>query len=176
LTKGAKIIYVARNPKDQCVSYYHHRVLFEGYKGTINDFVDEYVQDLSFYSPYWTHVKEFWNQRNEPNVHFITYEDMKKDLPSIVRATAKFLGKSLTEVQLEKLVGHLSFESMKKNAAVNYDAVTDYLTNLHGQARKTHFVRKGKLGSWKEELSPESIQKLDDWIAKNKVDGIWEDV
>jgi len=46
LTKRPKIIYVARNPKDQCVSFYHHRVLIEGYKGTVDDFVDEYVQDL----------------------------------------------------------------------------------------------------------------------------------
>jgi len=97
-------------------------------------------------------------------------------LPSVVRATAAFLGKSLTDAQLEKLLHHLSFESMKTNPSVNYDEVTEYLTHLHGEARKTHFIRKGKVGSWKEELSPESIKKLDDWITKNKVDGIWEDI
>jgi hypothetical protein len=45
-TKQPKIIYVARNPKDVCVSFYHHRVLIEGYKGTVNDFVEEFVADL----------------------------------------------------------------------------------------------------------------------------------
>jgi hypothetical protein len=44
--KRPKIIYVARNPKDLCVSFYHHRVLIEGYKGTVDEFVDEFVADL----------------------------------------------------------------------------------------------------------------------------------
>jgi hypothetical protein len=65
---------------------------------------------------------------------------------------------------------------MKTNASVNYDEITEYLTNLHGQHRKTHFIRKGKVGSWKEELNQASINKLDTWIHKNKVDGIWEDI
>ncbi len=44
--KTPKMIYVARNPKDVCVSFYHHRVLIEGYQGTIDEFVDEFVADL----------------------------------------------------------------------------------------------------------------------------------
>lgn len=44
--KKPKIIYVARNPKDICVSFYHHRVLIEGYSGTIDEFVDEFIADL----------------------------------------------------------------------------------------------------------------------------------
>jgi hypothetical protein len=47
--KKAKIIYIARNPKDVCVSFYHHRVLIEGYLGTVDDFVDEFVKDLCKY-------------------------------------------------------------------------------------------------------------------------------
>jgi len=46
-TKKPKIIYVARNPKDLCVSYFHHRVLIEGYKGSLDEHVDEFVADLS---------------------------------------------------------------------------------------------------------------------------------
>lgn len=44
--KKPKIIYVARNPKDICVSFYHHRVLIEGYLGTIDEFVEEFIADL----------------------------------------------------------------------------------------------------------------------------------
>jgi len=92
-----------------------------------------------------------------------------------VRATAKLLGKSLTDAEMQGVLHHLSFESMKTNPAVNNDEITDYLTQIHGEARKSHFIRKGKVGSWKEELSPEIIKKLDDWIAKNMIPGIWED-
>lgn len=78
--KSPKVIYVARNPKDVCVSLYHHKVLTEAYEKSVDDFVDDFVDDVSesSYAPYWTHVKEFWNRRNQENVLFITFEDMKR--------------------------------------------------------------------------------------------------
>lgn len=78
--KTPKIIYVARNPKDVCVSYYHHKVLTEAYDKTVDEFVDEFVDDVSEsnYAPYWSHVKQFWERRHQSNILFITFEDMKK--------------------------------------------------------------------------------------------------
>jgi len=45
--KRPKIVYVARNPKDVCVSFYHHRVMTEGYEKSVDEFVDEFVNDVS---------------------------------------------------------------------------------------------------------------------------------
>ena len=44
---------------------------------------------------------------------------MKADLPAVIRKTAKFLGKSLTDEDVTRLAEHLSFKSMKANKAVN---------------------------------------------------------
>lgn len=40
-----RIIYVARNPKDTCVSYYHHCRLMEGYSGGFNSFCRLFLGD-----------------------------------------------------------------------------------------------------------------------------------
>jgi len=43
--KRPKIIYVARDPRDVAVSVYHHKVLFSGYLGTLDEFMEEFVAD-----------------------------------------------------------------------------------------------------------------------------------
>gem|GEM_PF-4012362 len=40
-----QIIYVARNPKDAVVSYYHHHRLWNGYIGSFEDFFDAFIND-----------------------------------------------------------------------------------------------------------------------------------
>ena len=46
-------------------------------------------------------------------------EEMKKDLPEVIRKTAAFLDKSLSEEDVAKLAEHLAFKNMKNNKAVN---------------------------------------------------------
>lgn len=120
------------------------------------------------YGSFWRHVFGFWERRDYLNILFIKYEDMKADLPSVIRRVAKFLEKELTKEQIEILAKHLSFESMKKNGSLNHD---DYVRLLRSNGLTNNedgsFIRIGKVGSYKEELSPEVIKQLDAWIKKN---------
>lgn len=43
--KKPKIIYVARNPKDTCISYFHHCQVIEGYRGNFPDFCRLFLAD-----------------------------------------------------------------------------------------------------------------------------------
>lgn len=61
----------------------------------------------------------------------------------MVKKTAGFVRKSLTGAELERLVDHLSFESMKKNSYVHYTELTEHLTKVHGVDRGTDFIGKG---------------------------------
>jgi len=169
-----KMIYVARNPKDACTSFYHHSCLLDGYSGSLEDFVDSFTSDNVFCAPFWTHLREFWEVRDRKNVLFLKYEDMKKDLPSIIRQTAEFVGKTLSDEQVNILEKHLSFESMKNNPSVNYEDIVGNMRKMHGTAHNSKFMRKGKVGSWKDEMTPEMVAKLDAWIAENKIEGLYE--
>ncbi|XP_046383773.1 luciferin sulfotransferase-like [Ischnura elegans] len=163
-SKKPKIVYVARNPKDVCVSYFHHCCLFESYKGSFTDFVTLFLEDLVVYSPYWDHVLSYWKHKDDANVLFLTYEEMKKDLPSVIGKVCKFLDKKMpSDEDLKALCDHLSFDSMKTNNAVNYEAIVEKKRTSSAQ----RFMRKGKVNAWKEEMSPEDVKRFNDWIEKS---------
>ncbi|CAH0554476.1 unnamed protein product [Brassicogethes aeneus] len=165
--KQPKIIYVSRNPKDTCISYYHHSKLIEGYNGNFDEFCELFLGGKLCFAPYWDHVLQFWKKRDDPNILFITYEDMKKDLPSVIKTVSAFLEKNLTEEQVHLLTAHLSFESMKNNKAVNYEMIQELnkkynLTNGEGT-----FMRSGIVGDHKAHMSESMIKKFDLWTKEN---------
>lgn len=126
-TVKPKIIYVARGVKDLAISYYHHYVHMQGYKGTLDDFLEAFLEDKIFLAPYHGHVKDFWFLQNEENVLFLTYEEMKTDLMAVLKKTAKFLGKTYTDEEFKKLESHLTFDAMKVNKSVNFSKVIGYV-------------------------------------------------
>ncbi|KAK5638164.1 hypothetical protein RI129_012459 [Pyrocoelia pectoralis] len=119
------------------------------------------------YGPYWKNVLGYWNMRHLPNLLILRYEEMIKDLKSIIQRTCVFLEVNpLTEEQLERLCTHLSFNSMKNNSAVNYEKVINDRKQYDPTVDRG-FIRSGKVGGYKEEMSPELINKFDEWIKKN---------
>ncbi|KAF2887786.1 hypothetical protein ILUMI_18387, partial [Ignelater luminosus] len=79
-TAGCKVIYVARNPKDVAVSFFHLNRLIrtQGYLGDFPKFWDYFERNLQSWTPYWSHIQEGWERRNSENVLFMFYEQMNK--------------------------------------------------------------------------------------------------
>lgn len=117
------------------------------------------------YGSFWKHAQSFWEHRNEPNMCFIKYEDMKKDLEGVIHKVATFLEKKLTNEQLNKLKNHLSFESMKNNPSVNYEWMMEERSKF--SSIKGSFMRSGTVGSYKQRMSPELIEKFNRWTLEN---------
>ncbi|CAA9998126.1 unnamed protein product [Nesidiocoris tenuis] len=80
LLDTCKVFYVARNPKDVVVSYYHHNrhVKLHDYTGDFETYWNYFKNDLLVFSPYWAHVKDGWDRRHHPNLLFMYYEDIIK--------------------------------------------------------------------------------------------------
>ena len=57
--------------------------------------------------------------REEDNVRFLWFEDMKKDQRKVIKDMSAFLKHPLTTDQMDALVEHLKFENMKANPNAN---------------------------------------------------------
>lgn len=93
-----------------------------------------------------------------------------QDLPRVIRQTTEFYDKQLSELQLKKLMEHLSFAKMKNNPALNKKKAVKWIceTKVYGEFQPDdEFIRNGNVGQWKGRMSDEMIDKFDRWIADN---------
>lgn len=157
-----KLIYIFRDPKDVCVSYYHYLQLLHSVSISFDEFAELFLAGLVPYGSYFDHVAGFWNLRNEENILLLTYEEMKRDLRKTAEKVAAFLGKAISETGMDQLMDHLSFQKMKQNSTCNLDAIVKAVG-----AQKGDFMRKGQTGDWKNYFSAEMAQKFDEAFSKS---------
>ncbi|KAF2354421.1 Sulfotransferase domain [Trinorchestia longiramus] len=145
-----KIVYVCRDPRDVCVSYYHHAVKLEGFTGDFDTFVKIFLADALPWAPFWSNVLSYWNRRDESNVLFLTFEELKTDMPGVLKRVAKFLGITrggvegpLSFEEVAALTEHLSFSSMSKNPATNNEGLMTAAIRTE-TSHGIKFMREGK--------------------------------
>lgn len=133
-----KIVYVARNPKDTAISNYHHLKNLQGCNATFEDSMQAFLSDQLLYSPFHSHVLNFWKIRNEEFVHFVMYEDMKANLMKELKRAARFFAKSYSNLEFRALEQHLSFDAMRVNKFVNYDGAAARVRRRLGVELNNH--------------------------------------
>ncbi|XP_058056074.1 luciferin sulfotransferase [Anopheles bellator] len=172
-TVRPKIIYVVRNPKDLCVSYYYYCQLIHRTEGSFEELCDIFLNDHAPIGPMWAHALAFWKRRSQDNILFLRYEDMKRNLPRVVRECAQFLdfGRELTEAEVQRLCDHLQFDRMQRNPAVNMEPMMKDSTIIQEGASATgggvKFIRKGEIGDWKNHMDANLSARFDRWIEQH---------
>lgn len=151
------------------VSFFHHYRHIVGYEGTQEDFTRAFLKDQIIYAPFSEHVLDFFKLRDEPNVLFLFYEDMKSNVEKVVMEAADFLGKSFSQQEMVKLCKHLSVDSMRLNPSCNNDSLVEKAKSLNGNgatAGDFKFIRKGQVGSFRDEFSEKTNEQFEEFMRR----------
>jgi hypothetical protein len=88
ICKGGTYIYVARDPVDAFYSFYKFLPSYTNLQlGDItqDQFADAIFAGASHSGQIWDHFLGWWEQRHNPDVMWLFYEDLKDDLPGVGR-------------------------------------------------------------------------------------------
>ena len=152
-----RYIYVARNPKDVAVSaFFQFKSLTWGDPNILwDDYFENFVAGQVPHGDYFDHILSWWAHRDDDNVLFLKYEDMKRDLLPEVGKIVKFIGFNLDSETVSEITSKTSFEAMKDDPLANYS------WSKVRRPGQTPFMRKGEVGDWKNYFSEEQSKRLD---------------
>jgi hypothetical protein len=157
-TAGA--LYFIRNPLDVAVSFAHHsgcdydtsiaRMADESFAfcGKSDRLHTQLRQQLLTWSD---HVRSWLDAAPFP-VCVLRYEDMKTHPLETFTRAVRFAGLPHTGAQIQKALEFSSFDVMRQQEAV------DGFQEKSSAAKS--FFRKGKIGSWREELNEEQTRRI----------------
>jgi hypothetical protein len=133
-----RYIYVARDGMDVAVSAFHHHMGVGNGPIPFDVFFDRFVTEGRWVKE----VAEWWAQRDQPNVLFLTFRELTDNLASTVEKIARFCGLDLSPEKLASVVRNSSFANMKL-----HEAKFDHNEGIHwllSQRKGASFIRKGK--------------------------------
>ncbi|KAM3617878.1 uncharacterized protein V6R79_012274 [Siganus canaliculatus] len=163
--QNCKIIYVARNAKDNVVSYYHFErmTMVQPEPGDWNSYLGRFMEGKMMNGPWYDHVNDWWKKKQTyKNIHYMFYEDMIEDTGREINKLCSFLGLTPSAEEMQRITGGVQFDKMKKNDMVNFS------TNQVMDFKISPFMRKGKVGDWKNHFTVAQNEKFDQ-IYKRKM-------
>lgn len=165
----AKYIYIGRDGRDVVWSMYnHHANANDKWYEALNDTpgrvgppiglapadIRQYWRDWMDrdghpFWPFWENVRSWWQIRDLPNVMFLHFVNLKKDMEGEMRRIAAFLGIPIDESRWPAIVEHCTFDWMKKNATKSVP-----LGGAFWDGGAEVFINKGENGRWQSVLTP----------------------
>ena len=157
----ASIILSSRDPRDCCVSFYHHIMNMTDEAHAQADMprpvsFEKHVEQWLEYAAWYRNVKSWWPYYGHPKVLWLRYQNMKSDLSRTVDSIVDFLQWKVSAEQKNAVLEYSSFEWMKAH---------DEKFSSQGNDGKPvfkpgKFVRKGKVGGYRDLMTVEQEQRI----------------
>jgi hypothetical protein len=156
----ARYVYVARNPFDCVVSFYHHTRGFVRHydfaAGTFGDYFECFMAGEVDFGGYFDNLVPWAAQADHANVLFTTFERMRSDPRAVVLDVARFLGKPFEATAsapelIDRVLEHSSFGKMREDQQRWSSARPE---------DATPFIRRGAVGDWQNYFTPAQARRL----------------
>ncbi|CAK9175797.1 unnamed protein product [Ilex paraguariensis] len=169
-TSTCKVVYITRNPKDAFVSLWHFLNTFktaEEGPAPIDEPFELFSNGVHPFGPFHDHVLGYWKEslKRPEKILFLKYEEMKTDPRGEVKKLASYLGRPFDkEEEVDEVLWRCSLERLK-NLEVNRKGFDPWVG-----APKSSYFRLGVVGDWKNSLSEDKKDRLDE-ITSMKLEG-----
>jgi hypothetical protein len=164
---AARYVCVVRDPKDVFVSSYHfiRSMALGPAMPSVRGWLDAYLSPDTALGSWAEHLHSYWSIRDRANVLFLTYEQMRADLPGTVDSIAGLMGVALAADERAAVVEQSTFTHMK-TISRKFDAVGSPWASGGGAGA---MMRRGERGTSGELLSAADQRRIDDfWRAELK--------
>ncbi|XP_064488496.1 sulfotransferase 1B1-like [Ornithodoros turicata] len=200
-SSSAKYVLLLRDPRDVCVSMFHYLKGFPSYlftSGKFTEFVELFVEDETDYEGYFNHIESWWSHRNDPNVFFVTFEEMQLRPADVVERLVRFLGitefnedvvkrvlkKSSAKYMREHTNTHMEeffytpFETLMGDTRLSEGILAFHATvqcsGLLDAMSNVRCVKRGVSGVWKGVLNEEQEQRIKDRLSQVSAEAVEE--
>lgn len=146
-----RVVYLIRDGRDVMVSYFHHFKTMEG--GKESDFLKlvKGKKGLPAVCKWHRHVETWLSNPYQAQLLMIKYEDLKNNPVNELRRFCAFAGADRDEAFLQRIADKASFENMRQKEA-------EKGMGLLAWPKEKAFVRRGQIGSYKDEMPPEILE------------------
>jgi hypothetical protein len=175
-----KVILLVRDPRDVIVSYYHHKSRREPlrdfwwfqskrrethgrFQGSLDEFLDVEIGGFDTLLRYYN----VWERARHTPKEFLLlrYEDMQADPEAQLRRVLDFIGLGrITEAEVKEAVEYASFRNMRKIES-GEEVKSFKLKAGDVNDPNSYKVRRGRVGGYRDELTPVQIEKLERKMA-----------
>lgn len=157
-----RVLLLMRTPADSLVSRFYH---MSRHAGQFGGSIDEFARDEEYGVPGLVKYFASWEPHSEdPNVEVVTYEQLRADPSEPFRMIVDQLGIAATDEQLEAALAASTVEKMREVERASGVGQPNAYDRSDPQAMR---VRKAKVGGWREELSPETVDYLMESFASS---------
>ncbi|XP_013871551.1 cytosolic sulfotransferase 3 isoform X2 [Austrofundulus limnaeus] len=161
-----RFVYVARNPKDSVVSYYHFGRM-NGIHPEVGDwstFLQDFMEGKMVFGSWYEHVNSWWEKKQTySNLHYMFYEDLSENFGRETDRLCSFLGLSPSAEEKEKVRAAVMFDNMKQDKMANSSTIQIMNHEV------SPFMRKGKVADWKNHFTVSQNEHFDkDYKQKMK--------